>query len=533
MVTARHPLAAEAGASTLQRGGNAADGAIAAILANGVVQPFATSIGGGGLLTAFSPDGSTYTMDYRCEAPAAATADMYGKVSVSVGQFGWAGVPNQANQYGHRAAAVPGTITGLITAHQKLGRLPWATVLEPAIALAADGFEMDWYGALTQGTYLDQLVRFENTARIFLREGRYPYRPRREVPGDVFRQPELAETLREVAEHGMTGYLEGLAGRALVSEMADHDGIITADDLANYRPREATPRRISFRDYTVIGPANGGLYALLFAVFNQLDLVKHEPLSPTRLHLVAETIRRCRKFEAEYAEDGWLALLDEHPELGAEIASTIDPRTCTDDWQDLWWGKEKLVADVGHERTVHVCAVDSDGAVVSLTETILGGFGSSVTTFAGMLLNNSMFAFAPIPGYTNSIAPGCRPHSNMSPVIVLNQQGKPVLAAGASAGQRISAAVVQVVLYILDQGLSAQEAVATPRLDVIKGTTILDHRIPTKTVAELERLGHRIEQVEEDLFTLHFANPAAVTIDENGLLRSGVNPMHVTAAVGW
>jgi len=533
LVTARHPLGAEAGLDMLRRGGNALDAAVAAILATGVVQPFATTICGGGLLTACRPDGRAYTLDYRSEAPAAATADLYGAADVIPDLIGWAGVPGRANEVGHRAIAVPGTVPGLITAHQSLGQLPWAAVVAPAISLADEGFETDWFGALMQGTYLDLLLDFESTARTFLRNGRYPHRPRVIGPGDLFRQPVLAATLREFADGGLAGYQDGAAGAALVGEMSRHDGLVTAADVAGYLPRPAAPHAVAFRDHTVLGPAHGGVYGLMFAVLDRLDLGEHDPLAPIRLHLVAEAIRRCRRIEALHAGDGRPAVWVEHPALVGEVAASITPHRRDDGWRDAWWARGRTVTEVGQEQTAHVCAVDSDGMVVSLTETILAAYGSMVTTPAGMLVNNAMFAFVPVPGYPNSMAPGHRPQSSMSPVIVVDRTGRPVLTAGASGGQRISAAVVQVVAYVLDHGLGAQDAVAAPRLDVAGDTVLLDNRLPDDTAAELEDRGHHVERVEETLSTLYFANPAAVILADDGTLHAGVNPMHLTAAAGW
>ena len=533
LVTARHPLAAEAGLSVLRQGGNALDAAVAAILATGVVQPFATTIGGGGLLTAVRSDGRAYTLDYRSEAPEAATPNMYGAANATPGLFGWSGVPGRANEIGHRAVAVPGTVPGLVTAHQELGRLTWSEVLAPAIALADGGFETDWFGALMQGTYLDLLLGFQATARTFLREGCYPHRPPVYGSGDLFRQPALAATLRELAGSGLAAYLDGAAGPSLVGEMSRHGGLITAADLAGYRPRSAAVHTVAYRAHTVLGPAHGGVYGLLFAVLDQFDLAEHDPLAPTRLHVVAEAVRRCRRIEELHAGDRRVALWADHPDLTGEIAASIDPQRCDDGWRDAWWAQGPTVTDVGQEQTAHVCAVDSAGMVVSLTETILAAYGSMVTTPAGMLMNNAMFAFVPAPGYPNSVAPGHRPHSNMSPVIVVDRTGRPVLAAGASGGRRISAAVVQVVAYVLDHGLRAQDAVATPRLDVVGDTVLLDGRSPDDTAAALERRGHRVERAEEDLSTLHFANPSVVTFADDGTMHAGVNPLHLTTAAGW
>ena len=533
VVTARHPLAAEAGIDVLRRGGNALDAAAATILATGVVQPFATTIGGGGVLTVVRPDGQAYTLDYRSEAPAAATPEMYDSPSATPGLLGWSGVPGGANEVGHRAVAVPGTLPGLATAHQALGRLPWTEVLAPAIALAEGGFEVDWFGALMQGMYLELLLGFPATARTFLRDGRYPHRPPTTGPGDLFRQPKLAATLREVADGGLAAYLDGAAGPALVGEMLEHDGLITTADLISYQPRSSTPHAVGYRDYTIFGPAHGGLYGLLFAVLNQFDLAEYGPLTAARLHIVAEAIRRCRQIEGLHAGDRRPALWIDHPDLAEEITASINPQRRDDGWRKAWWAKGPPVTALGQEQTAHVCAVDSERMMVSLTETILDTYGSKVTTSAGMLMNNAMFAFIPVPGYPNSIAPGHRPHSNMSPVVVVDRSGRPVLAAGASGGQRISAAVVQVVAYILDHGLDPQDAVATPRLDVVGDTTLLDNRISNDTAAELEGRGHHVERIEESLCTYYFANPAAVMLSGNGIMQAGVNPLHLTTAAGW
>ncbi|MFN2494963.1 MAG: gamma-glutamyltransferase, partial [Pseudonocardiaceae bacterium] len=356
--------------------------------------------------------------------------------------------------------------------------------------------------------------------------------------GDLFRQQVLASTLRELAEGALDAYLTGAAGPALVGESHKHRGMVTTADLAEYRPRQAEPRAVAFRGHTVLGPASGGVYELLFAVLDRLDLAGHDPLSPARLHLVAEAVRRCRRVESLHAGDHRSPLWVHRPELPQEIVASIDPERCDGTWREAWWAQghtafEAAGTAVGHEQTAHVCAVDNDRMVVSLTETILAPYGSMVTTPAGILMNNAMFAFVPVPGYPNSVAPRHRPHSNMSPMVVLNNTGWPVLAAGASGGQRISAAVVQIVAYVVDHGLTAQDAVAMPRLDVMGDTLLLDGRLSDDTAAALERRGHQVERVEEDLSTTYFANPAAVLIADDNTLHAGVNPLHLTAAAGW
>lgn len=531
LVTARHPLASDAGARVLRAGGNAADAALAAMLVTGVVQPFATTIGGGGLLTAATPGGRRVAVDYRSQAPHAATPGMYGGDAATPGLFGWT-VAGRGNEIGHRAVGVPGAIPGYVTAHRALGRLPWRDVLAPAIALAADGVETDWFGSLMQATYLEPLLRFDTTARTFLRQARYPHRPPTTAPGDWFRQPQLAATLGDIADGGLDAYVHGPATSAVVDQMAAHDGLITGADLTSYRPRQAAPHAVSYRGYRILGPTHGGLYGLLFAVLDQFDLPSLDPLAPGRLHLVAEALRRCRHLENIHAGDQLDPLWAEHPGLAVEIADTIDTQRRTDQWRGAWWARGRGSAGIRQEGTAHVSTIDADGMAVSLTETILGAYGSAVTTSAGVLLNNAMFGFVPTSGHPNSLAPGHRPHSNMTPIIALDPTGRPVLTAGASGGQRISAAVVQLVAYLLDHHLSAQDAAATPRLDVSGDVILLDSAIPADTAAGLSRHDHQVERVTEDLTTFHFANPSLITVDDDGVLHAGLNPKHLTAASG-
>ena len=534
LVTARHPLAAQAGSAVLAQGGNALDAAVAAILATGVVQPFATGIGGGGVLTVWRPDGRPYTLDYRSEAPGAVTDDFYRTANATVGLLGWKGVEGRANEIGHRSMAVPGTIPGLAMVHGELGRLPWDAVLAPSIALARDGFEVDWYTSMMQGAYLELLLARDITAQTLLREGKYPYRPPLVGAGEVFQQPALSRTFREIAEGGVDAYVHGSAGSALVHEADRGGGVIAPRDLSGYRPRAGSPHSVEFRDHTVLGPAHGGVYEMLFAVFSRLDLAGFAPFAAERLHMIAEALRRCRRVEEQNYGDHAAHGMSTN-ERADEIVASIDPRKRDDGWQDASWAvpADEASPRPGQEQTAHVCAVDGDRMVVSLTETILAAWGSAVTTQAGMLMNNAMFAFVPFAGHPNSLGPGKRPQSSMSPLIVLGPNGRPVLVAGASGGRRISAAVAQVVMYVLDHGLSVQEAVAAPRLDTVGDTVLFDGSLSPQVGAELERFGHEVKTVEPDMSSIHFANPSAIALANDGTLRSGLNPLQMTAAAGW
>jgi gamma-glutamyltranspeptidase / glutathione hydrolase len=548
IITARHPLAAAAGASVLHEGGNALDAAIAGILATGVAHPFATGLGGGGLLTICQPGQPAVTLDYRSEASRSATCGSYEVLAdLQQGILGWQGVKDRENELGPRSVAVPGTVPGLISAHGKYGRMPWGTVVSPAIYLAESGYETDWYMTLMQSSYLNLLTQYPLTARTFLRGGTYPYRPTMLNSGDIFIQATLARTLRDLAEGQIDAYINGTLG-ASISEAASTSigGLIDTQDVEAYEPRWANAPVIQFRGFKVMGPAHGGLYELLFSVLDMLPTHLYPPLSAQRLHLIIEVLRRCRQIErvhfGDRARDTGLAgiervrSLNPKANLAHEVFQSIDAAKCKHDWRDAWWAvAEEHGAGgntPGQEQTAHVCAMDKDGMTVSLTETVLSPFGSMVTTSAGVLLNNAMFAFVPLPGHPNSIQPCSRPHSNMSPLVLRNSDDRPVLTAGASGGKWISAAVMQIVAYCCDFGMNAQSAVSMPRLDVHDEATLTDSAVPADTIDDLRRRGHSIVPVTRTLSSLYFANPSAISMDDEGNLTAGLDPMSFTSAAG-
>ncbi|WP_083449613.1 gamma-glutamyltransferase family protein [Actinoplanes rectilineatus] len=539
MVCARHPLAAAAGCQILRQGGNAVDAAAAASFANGVVQPFANSLGGGGLLVMSGFGDQPRYIDYRYEAPSNSTPDMFTVRSQTLQDpMGWRGVANRENEVGYRAVGVPGSAAGLVAAVEQFGSLALSDVMAPAIELAASGFETDWLGALMQGIHLDELCRFPATAHSMLRDGRFPYRPATVNPADVQRQPLLAETMRGIAEAGASFFYAGGLAQQMSADIMGHGGILDAADLAAYRPRQGTARRTPYRRFEILGADNVSVAPFLFGVLARLDLAGRDPLDPRRIHLILEAIKRCRTIERRHLGDTlfmdgtWPQLCT--PERMDEIADSISPDRASP-LTDL---DEAGVAG-GHpgkqpvEGTTHICATDADGNVVSLTETVLSSYGSRVVTAGGVLLNNAMFAFSPHPGKPNSIAPGKRPLSNMTPIIVSDRSGGPFLCLGATGGQRISTAVAQILSLVVDAGYGIQDAISTPRFDVSVDDVILDSRMPRHVVTDLERRGHSIVLRSEEFTTLHFANACGILRSSDGEYTSGVNPLSMTAAAAY
>jgi gamma-glutamyltranspeptidase/glutathione hydrolase len=533
MVATRHPLAAEVGCSLLEQGGNAVDAAVGASFAGGVVQPVANTMGGGGLLVVHRPGGrAAATIDYRYESAQAASPSMFARADGEASPFSAELAVGAANEVGHLAVAVPGSVAGLLLAHQRWGSLPIEAVIAPAIELARRGFVMDWYGTLMAAGHLDLLRRFPKTARAFLREGELPYRPPILAEGDVMCQPALAATLERVRDGGVDAYYRGAIATEIVAEMDAGGGLIAADDLDAYRPREAEAVRLTYRGHAILGAANAALYRLLLPVLDGLDLEGRAPADPARLHLLIEAIRVCRAEQAAaFGDEGCmdaslLASLDSG-QLATELASSIAVR------KRVERAPAGVLATPRSEQTMHLSVIDRERMAVSLTETILGNWGSGVTTDGGILLNNGMSGFVLTEGHPNCVGPCRRPLSNMTPLLVLRPDGSVAASIGASGGPRIVAAVVQVLSHMLDCGLGVQEAIEQPRIDVDGDGVLVDARLGVEVASALEAFGHPVRMRSEELSTFEFGNPCGVAVSEDGWLRSGTSPFQTTTAVGY
>jgi len=550
MVVARHPLAAAAGRAVLKQGGNAVDAVAAASLAGSVVQPVANTIGGGGFLVLHDPVAGAQAINYHYRAPGRSRADMYPlDADARPGLFGWSGVTGRANEIGGLAVAVPGSIAGLSLAVERFGRLPWAKVVEPALALARDGFEVDWYATLMQALHLEELQRFERTAACFLRDGRLPFRAASIDAADRHRQPALADLLAAIARDGRDAFYRGPAAAALAEAVAGAGGLLEAADLAAFQPDCAPAESVLYRGYRVAAERGCiGFLASFLQALSRFDLSRFaDPLAPERLDILARLLAHCWHERLRYGGDvaavagPWAGMRspDYAAALAAGVAASLgrppeqrgpDPADFDATAPAALQGGTNLGAA---GNTVHISAADGQGGLASLTETILGNYGSFVTTATGVLLNNGMMAFSPVGGVPNAIAPGKRPLSNMAPLIVYDPAGRPWMAVGASGGRKILSAVLQILSYVIDHGLPLQDAVAMPRLDAVGGELLLDARMGETVAADLRRLGHRVSLREEGPATFHFGNPCGIVRATDGSLHAGLNPFQMTAAAGF
>jgi len=534
LVVSAHPLASDAGVAMLQQGGNAVDAAVASTFAISVVEPFSAGIGGGGFLLLYdAATGEVRSLDFRERAPQAATETMYLDES---------GEPqSRASLDGHQAVGVPGTVAGLYEVHQRYGNLPWQTVIEPALRLAEDGFVV--HQRFVDAVERRQEVLLANPAarEVFTREGGF-YQV-----GERWRQPQLAQTLRRLAEEPGDFY-EGEIAEAIAADMAAFGGLVTEQDLAEYEPIWRDPLCGEFREFEVCAmgpPSSGGVHLLQI-----LNLIGDRPLAAVRLnhpdtvHFLAEAMRIAYADRAEYLGDPDFVEVPVEALTSAAYAQyrrpQIDEEQATPSSQVTAVEASQLRNLRESAETSHLTVVDGDRNAVSLTFTVNGGFGAGVVAEGtGILLNNEMddFAIAPgvanlyglVGGEANAIAPGKTPLSSMTPTIVL-QDNQLRMALGSPGGSTIITTVLQVLLNVLVYELDVAAAIAAPRFhhQWLPDRLILQEAgFTPETVETLRQRGHAIEQWQG------WGNANAIVVQPDQTLAGAADPRGDGAALGW
>jgi gamma-glutamyltranspeptidase/glutathione hydrolase len=534
MVVAQEPLAADVGLQVLKNGGNAIDAAVAVGFALAVTHPSAGNIGGGGFLLVRLANGEVHFVDFREAAPQGATRDMY---------LGPDGNPTQASLVGWRASGVPGSVKGFETASKKWGSKKWADLLAPALHLARNGFRVDKTLAAELRGSANTLSRDPESRRIFLRGAR-PYQE-----GEIFRQPELASSLQRIAAQGGRDFYQGETARKLAAAMKAHGGLISRADLASYRAIARTPLEGDYHGYHIITappPSAGGVGILqMFGMLSRSGYESDGPDSPKAVHYMAETMRRYYADRSEYLGD---------PDFyRVPVRQLLSPSYIAARIQSIQPGRATPSADVQpgplnaqaaglsqHEsaETTHFNVVDAQGNAVAVTYTLNGGFGSGVTAPGlGFLLNNEMDDFVAKPGSpnmfgliggkANSIEPGKRPLSSMTPTI-LTRNGQLFMAVGAPGGSRITTGVFQVIADVIDFHMSPQDAVNIPRFhhqwkpDIL----YLQKGFSPGTEQALAKMGYTIQA------TGGVARVEAIVVN-NGVLEGGTESRQNGKVAGY
>ena len=545
-VAAKMDPATQAGIDILARGGNAIDAAVATAFAVGVVEPWMNGLGGGGFLVAWlAGERRAVAIEFPMISPAASTEDMFplsgGKDSAL---FGWPSTKGNANVVGYRAIAVPGTVSGLALALEQFGTMSLAEVLEPAIALAEQPHRVTWHTTLTIARDLANLSRFPETSRIYLdRNGNPPVTIEQSAPV-TWQNPDLATSLRTLAAEGPRTFYDGELAATIVDHLRSEGSPITRNDFARYEATiaDATTVDLCGHDVHTIGKGAGGTtLAESIGILNRLDPASDAPGTAPYLHKLTHAFRQAfaDRFtylaDAEHLDVPLERLLD--PSYLDAKASRFDPDRVapivagTREELGVSHGLAPSVASYMKDgSTTHLSVIDREGNAVSLTQTLLSGWGSRVTVpGTGILMNNGMMWFDPEPGRPNSVGPGKRPLANMAPV-VLTRDGVIRASIGSSGGRKIPNCNTQVLANIAIWDQPMGEALATPRIDASLAPLVVSSRFAPNVIEELAAIGHPVEVADETLQGSAFASPTGVARDNTGLLEAACDAWYFPAS---
>lgn len=493
MVVSASGIASEVGRNVLAGGGNAVDAAVATGLALAVTYPFAGNIGGGGFMVIRFPDGRATTIDFREAAPQAATPGMF---TDSAGEYS-----ARIHHLSYKSVGVPGTVAGFALAHEKYGRTPWASLVDPAVNLATEGFTVPPGLARSLASELEAFNAYPASVAAYSKNGQ-PY-----AVGERIRQPDLARTLVRIRDQGRDGFYRGETARLLANEMRRGGGLITTKDLAQYQAKERAPIRGTYRGYEILSmppPSSGGVALVeMLNILEGYDLAAAGHNSASYVHLVAEAMRRAFLDRARYLGDPDFVEMPidrlTSKSYAAELRRTIQSDRATVSTP------AQVAQGFESSETTHYSVVDASGMAVSVTYTLEFGYGlGAVVPGAGFLLNNEMGDFNALSGVTdttgligtpaNLARPGKRMLSSMTPTIIA-KDGRLVAVVGSPGGRTIINTVLQVILNQVDFKMGIQDAVTAPRFhhqwlpDVL---WVEQNGLPLSTVSALEAMGYRV-----------------------------------------
>jgi len=519
MVSSRSDIASEVGKDILEQGGNAVDAAVAVGFALAVAYPSAGNIGGGGFMVLRTAEGQVYTQDSREKAPLAASRDMF---LDNDGNF-----DRQLSRNSLQATGVPGSVAGLLNALERFGTMSREQVLAPAIQLAEAGFILNEDLASQFQSNLDNFRQYPASLALFSKNGA-AYQA-----GELWQQPELAETLKLISAYGRDGFYKGPVADMLVASMQANNGLISHQDLENYEPVWREAIHGSYRDYEIWSmpaPSSGGV--LLIQMLNMLEpynLSESGWASAESVHLMVEAQRRAYADRAEHLGDPDFyavptAMLTSKAYARQRFAD-FEPYTASrsDDIGAGSWPQEST-------QTTHYSIIDAEGNAVAVTTTLNASYGNKfVVPGAGFLLNNEMDDFSSKPntangfgllgGVANEIQPSKRMLSSMTPTIV-TKGDEVVLVTGSPGGSTIINTVLQVIVNVIDHGMNIEDAVSSPRFHHQWQPDLIRYEsgaISEQALAELRDWGH--QGISRSRFPLGDAN----SIKVNGDMLEGVS----------
>lgn len=500
MVVSVDQFASQVGIDTLKKGGNAVDAAVAVGLALAVTYPFAGNIGGGGfMIIRFPETGESVAVDFREMAPGLATQDMY------LDEEGE--IERSKSTIGHLSVGIPGTIKGFDLVLKTYGRLSWKEVIEPAIRLAEEGFALTEDRASSFNRLSERYGNFTELIKIFSKSDGTDFEE-----GDIFVQQELAESLKQIAEEGPDAFYKGKIADLIVIDMEKHGGLITKEDLANYKAHIRKPLKGNYRGFEIVSmpsPSSGGTALIeMLNILEGFELGTMKRYAPETIHLIAETMKLAFLDRARHLGDGDFVTLPVERLISKEYAESVRKKIRLDKAvpsEEL--GEDILTLEKGSDTT-HYSVVDSDGLAVATTYTLNNGFGSKVIAEGtGILLNDEMDDFNSKSGYTNDrgsigtdanlIKPYKRMLSSMTPTLVV-KDGKTLMITGSPGGRTIINTVLNIIINVIDFDMNIQDAVAAARMDhewMPDRLSIEEFVLSKRLERGLVSLGHTLRKV--------------------------------------
>ena len=496
MVVSQRKIASEVGAQILREGGNAVDAAVATALALAVVLPRAGNLGGGGFMLIYSEElKKTVAIDYREMAPLQASRDMF---LDSNGNY-----DRKKAQFSLLSAGVPGTVAGLHYALKKYGTLSWEAVIDPAITLAEDGFVVPHDLSSVLSNYRNRLTANEATSRAYYKINKVPYRA-----GEIIKLPDLAWSLKELKKQGPAAFYKGKIAEKIVAEMERNGGLITSEDLANYKVKERVPVKGTYKGYEIVSmppSSSGGVH--LIQMLNMLEPFSLKEMgfgSAQSIHLMSEVMKRAYADRSRYLGDTDFVSVPLKGLTNKEYAKALLKEISLTEVTSSEAISNGNPLPYESPDTTHFSVMDAKGNVVANTYTLNFSYGSGIAIpGTGILMNNEMDDFSSKKGVPNAyglvgfeaneIQAQKRPLSSMTPTIVFKDQ-KPYLVLGSPGGSRIITTVLQVAINVLEHDMNLKQAVISPRIhhQWLPDVLLMEEGFSSDTIALLKEKGHTI-----------------------------------------
>ena len=523
VISAAQPEAAEAGALALMQGGNAVDAAIACALVQTVVDPLMCGIAGFGSMHLYlSGEGFHRCLDFHGRAPAKATPDMWEHLIEGETRDGFGFIlKGRVNDVGYQSITAPGSLKAYYEAQTRFGRLDWAELLAPAIAYAEQGFKIrphvHQYWSVTENmgrsANIERLRASPAARKIYLTEDGH-IRP----AGSVLKNPDMANTLRRIAEDGIEPFYQGDIAEKMIADIEANGGLLSREDLRNYSPREGEPLWGEYRGHRIASnpPPGGGVQVIeMLHILENFDLAGMGHNSPDYIRTVSEAMKRATVDKDDHVGDPMF--------FDVPLDRLLDKGYARQQAEAIKRGEKVHVTryganDAESRDTTQVSVIDAHGNAVSMTHS-LGSPSGVVTEGLGFMYNGCMGVFDPRPGGPDSIAPGKSRFSSMAPSILFDGD-EPFLVIGAPGGTYIAMGILQAILNVVDFGMTATEAVAAPRFVAVSDIIDVTNRIPRYITDEVEAMGYAVARSH---LSYHFAGVHAI-LRRDGRWHGGADP---------